>query len=63
MDGIELKVRRIRARLSQWRVASALGYSSAWLCEIERSATSVAPEVANRIVEAIDELANQTVKS
>ena len=56
MTGIDLAVRRIRARLRQWQVAAELGYSGAWLSQLERGEKPLRPDVAQRISETIEEM-------
>ena len=59
MTGIELTVKRVRARVSQWKVAASLGHSGTWLSNIERGVIQPDPETVDDIMRTIDELASQ----
>ncbi len=59
VNGIELKVLRIRARLPQYRVAQAIGISPQLLCHVENGRKAAAPELAAAIRQAIRQLAPQ----
>jgi hypothetical protein len=60
MTGNDVAVLRVKARLKQWEVAAALGYSGAWLSYLERDKTPLEPGLVKRIAETIDKLAAQT---
>ena len=53
MTGIEIKIRRTRARVSQSRVAAVLGISQTVLCAIESEKRPVSIAEAEAINEAI----------
>ena len=59
LTGMELTVRRVRARLTQWKIAAALGYSGPWLSNIERGVIQPDADTVDDITRAIDELASQ----
>jgi transcriptional regulator with XRE-family HTH domain len=56
LDGLELKVRRIRAGLRQFRVAQELGIAPSMLCDYENGRKPVSSRQGQRILEAIDRL-------
>lgn len=56
LDGIELKVTRIRAKLAQWEVSAALGYHPSYLSHIEAGRKPCKPEEAARILSSIERL-------
>jgi transcriptional regulator with XRE-family HTH domain len=56
LDGLELKIRRIRAGLRQYRVAQELGIPAATLCDYENGRKPVPSRQGRRILEAIDRL-------
>lgn len=53
MDGLEIKVRRIRAGLYQYELAARLGMNQTKLSEIECGRVLPSPELQERILEAI----------
>ena len=55
-DGLELKLRRIRAGLRQDRVAQELGIPPSTLCDYEIGRKPVPSRQGQRILEAIDRL-------
>lgn len=52
-EGIELKIRRLRVGLKQYRVAAEVGIAPTQLCEIESGRRKPSPELLARIVEVI----------
>ena len=52
MDGLELKVQRVRARVTQWTLAKLAGVHPARISEMELGKRPV----ANSVLEALDEL-------
>lgn len=52
-DGLELKVRRIKAGLYQYELAARVGISQTRLSEIECGRLHPSPELAEQILEAI----------
>ena len=57
MERLELVIRRLRAGLKQWQVAADMGYTSAWLCKLERGKMPLTPELAQSIAKTIDTMA------
>lgn len=55
-DSSNIKKKRERARLSQWRVARALGKSQGWLSNIERGYVSPPKKVLTDILRTIESL-------
>jgi len=55
--GLQIKLRRVAARLKQWDVAVKVGISPAKLSLIENERREASPELAERIVVAIQEMA------
>jgi predicted transcriptional regulator len=55
--GIELKLRRIRAGVRQYRVAQELGIPPTVLCDWENERRPIPPVQGQRILTAIDRLA------
>jgi transcriptional regulator with XRE-family HTH domain len=56
IDGMELKLRRIRAGLRQYRVAQELGIPPSILCDYENGRKPIPPRRGQRILAAIDRL-------
>ena len=56
LTGIDLKVLRIRAGLRQWVVAQRAGINPSVLSLLENERRSLTPELAERIIAAIEEL-------
>ena len=54
MDGLQLRLERVRQNVSQSRVASLLGVSQSLLCDIEKGRRPVTSEEARSILQAID---------
>lgn len=50
--GMDLKVRRIRARVTQEQIAKHVGLSRSWVAKVERS-KEVAPAVVGRYYDAL----------
>ena len=59
MDGLALKIERIRHRLPQYEVAAALRIHPSILCGIENGRRAVSADLADAIVKAIRDLAAQ----
>jgi DNA-binding transcriptional regulator YiaG len=57
IDGMELKLRRVRAGLRQYQLAQELGIPPSTLCEWENGRKLVPPQQAERIIAAINRLA------
>ena len=55
LDGLEMKIARLRAGLKQYEVAAMLGISQNQLSQIELGRYSPSPEVFQRILEVIKE--------
>jgi len=55
--GLQIKLRRVAARLKQWDVAVKVGISPAKLSLIENERREASPELAERILVAIQEMA------
>lgn len=55
MDPIELKVKRIRAHIVQYKLAQALGVPQSTFCEYENGDARMPLGLAERIERAIDE--------
>jgi len=53
MEGIELKVWRVRAGLTQWDLARELGLHPARISEMERERRPIPPELVLRIYEIL----------
>jgi len=53
MEGIELKVWRVRAGLTQWDLARELGLHPARISEMEKGRRSIPAELALRIHEIL----------
>ena len=51
MDGFDLKVMRLRADVSQWRAAQAVGIAPQDLCHAERGRRRLRPEAEHRLIE------------
>lgn len=51
MDGFELKVMRLRANVSQWRAAQAVGIAPQDLCHAERGRQRLRADVERRLIE------------
>ena len=52
-DGLDIKVRRIRARLYQYELAARIGISQTRLSEIECGRVQPSPELLEQILEAV----------
>jgi transcriptional regulator with XRE-family HTH domain len=50
MSGLELKLKRIEAGIKQYQLASTLGVSPTYLCEIEMGRRRPSNELIKRIV-------------
>jgi DNA-binding XRE family transcriptional regulator len=50
MDGFDLKVLRLRANVSQWRAAQAVGIAPQDLCHAERGRRRLRPEAERRLI-------------
>jgi DNA-binding transcriptional regulator YiaG len=59
LTGIDLKVRRVRARLKQYQLAQWLGIPPATLSHYENGRRPLPPGLAAAILEAIREVAEQ----
>jgi hypothetical protein len=59
--GIELKLRRIRAGVRQYRVAQELSIPPTVLCDWENERRPIPPRQGVRILEAIDRLATNGI--
>ena len=53
MDGLEIKIARIRAGLKQKEVAERVGVSQAYICEIEHGREIPTPVRLEQILKAI----------
>lgn len=51
MDGFELKVMRMRAGVTQWRAAQAVGIAPQDLCHAERGRRRLRSEAERRLIE------------
>jgi transcriptional regulator with XRE-family HTH domain len=56
LEGMELKLQRIRAGLRQYRVAQELGIPPSTLCDYENGRKPVSSRQGQRILDAIDRL-------
>jgi len=56
LNGMDLKLRRVRAGLRQCRVAQELGIPPSTLCDYENGRKPVSSRQGQRILEAIDRL-------
>jgi ribosome-binding protein aMBF1 (putative translation factor) len=56
-DGFDVLVARRKAGLKQYQLAARLGVSHTVVCDIERGRRSVSPEMAERLREALCEVA------
>jgi len=54
MDGIDLKIARIRADLKQKELAAMIGICPALLCAYEPGKRQPRPDVLDRIIKAIE---------
>lgn len=59
IGGLDLKVKRIRTRLPQWRVAAKVGIHAPELSLIENERVEPSPGLVKRIIAAIEELAGE----
>lgn len=50
MDGLDLKILRLRADLTQWRAAQAVGIAPQDLCHAERGRRPLSPKVIQRLI-------------
>ena len=62
MQGLELKIARIRAGLYQYQVAARVGIPQTTLCKIERGAEIATPDLTERILQAIEELETEQAR-
>lgn len=60
MDGIELKIKRIRAGVRAYELAHQLGMSESALSRIETGRKQPSPEITKRISEALDTAVSTT---
>jgi transcriptional regulator with XRE-family HTH domain len=60
MDGLDVKLARIRYRIPQYRAAAALGIPAPTLSKIENGQRRVAPERLVAIAAKLEELARTT---
>jgi transcriptional regulator with XRE-family HTH domain len=56
-DGFDVLVARRKAGLKQYQLAARLGVSHTVVCDIERGRRNVSPEMADRLREALCEVA------
>ena len=54
MDGIEIKIARIRAGIKQYELAAKLGINQTKLSEIENGRCETSPELVGKILEIIE---------
>lgn len=59
MQGLELKIARIRAGLYQYEVAARVGIPQTTLCEIELGKATPTPGLVERITRAVEELGRE----
>ncbi len=59
VNGLDLKLRRIRAGLFQYQVAEAIGIAPCRLSEIENGRREPSPELLDRIVDILGMELNQ----
>ena len=55
MEGLKVKIARIRAGIRQYELAARLGITQSKLSEIETGRREASPELIARILEAIEE--------
>jgi len=55
LDGLELKITRIRAGLRQYELAAKIGIPPNRLCEMELGRRPIAPELAEKIARLLNE--------
>ncbi len=59
MNGIDLKIARVRSGVRQYKLAAALGVPSTVVWQIESGRRTLSPELADTISKTIKELAGQ----
>ena len=59
MNGVDLKIARVRSGVRQYRLAAALGVPSTVVWQLESGRRPLSPELADTISQTIKQLAEQ----
>ena len=63
MEGIDLKIARIRAGLKQYEMARRLGMTPVRLCRFELGRCVISADIAHRIKKVLDEAQSSKSKT
>jgi hypothetical protein len=62
MNGVDIKIERVRHGLRQYRVAAVLGITQSELCAVENGRKPISRERAHSIVQTVREMAAQEAR-